>query len=98
VDERIQAQVMPMAMQTPYPVCTSKEKNKSSIKSTIVVKLVRNMGMSNDINVWVIAFFLSLNNRNFLKNFVMTWTPSELAIVRQDNRHRGIDQTEYKSI
>ena len=52
------------------------------------VILVKKMGISSESIVDATAFFVFLNILNSLKNFVITWTPSEFAMV---NKMMGMD-------
>ena len=68
-------------MVNPYPTNGSKGEVVMAENAATVVMLVKKMGIRSESIVDATAFFVSLNALNSLKNFVITWTPSEFAMV-----------------
>ena len=75
-------------MVNPYPTNGSKGDVVMAENAATVVMLVKKMGIRSESIVDATAFFVSLNALNSLKNFVITWTPSEFAMV---NKMMGMD-------
>ena len=71
-EERIQAQVIPIAMDTPYPVITSMGAKIKERNAIAVVKLVRKIGSIKASMVCRTASLLFPVCLNFLKNFART--------------------------
>ena len=75
------AHAIPTEMDTPYPTRGSRGEEVIVKNAAIVVKLVKKIGVNNDSMLDATAFLTSFSFLISRKNFVITWTPSELAIV-----------------
>ena len=88
VELNIHAIKIPALIVIPYPINGSSGDVVIAKKAATVVILVKNIGISRESIVDATAWRLSLYTLNSLKNLVITWTPSELAMV---NKMMGID-------